>query len=148
MATVRLGRESDYAALFPLGQDFADFSPFGGTADPATLRKVFDASSDSGLLIVADVDSTVAGALVGMSVTQWYDPNMRIAVELAWWLSPEHRHGSLGLRLVRAFEAQAKSTGHKFCTMMTLNTPDAARLGALYERSGYRLTETAYMKAL
>ena len=148
-AVVRLGRETDYPQLYAMGQRFADASPFKGTANAAQLRRVLVESSEDGLLLVAAVNDLVVGCLVGVTNTLWYDPDTLLAVELAWWIDPEFRKGTVGLRLWRGFETQARAAGCKFCTMMTLPLTDpTGRIATMYERQGYVLTEKSYMKEL
>jgi GNAT superfamily N-acetyltransferase len=66
----------------------------------------------------------------------------RIASEMVWWVNPESRGD--GIRLLKAAEGWAKEQGIPKISMIA----PSARVGALYERLGYKAVETAYQKGL
>lgn len=145
---VRAGTQADYQDMLPLGQRFADYSHYKGTVDPAHICMAFERSRQAGLLGVAFSDAKLVGGLIGVSVPQWYDPTMLIAVELAWWVDPQYRNTRAGLLLLNQYEEQARATGHRYCAMMTLEGLDSELLSLLYERRGFHLTERSFMKVL
>jgi GNAT superfamily N-acetyltransferase len=74
---------------------------------------------------------------------------MQTAVELAWWVDPAYR-GMAGIRLMQAFENEAKRRGLKYVAMSDLvmngrdETPAARILGIM----GYTLTERMHSKEI
>jgi GNAT superfamily N-acetyltransferase len=65
------------------------------------------------------------------------------AVELCWWMEPEHR-GSGGLKLLRAAEQKAREAG---ATKLMLGAP-SERTEELYQRLGLERVEVTYQRQL
>lgn len=87
---------------------------------------------DGGVLLAAAIEHPFA--------------DVRYAMETVWWMDPEVRGGSTALRMLRDYEDWAVSQGCKFIQMAALAT--FSRAGKIYERCGYKPTETHYMKVL
>lgn len=68
------------------------------------------------------------------------------ASETVWWIDPGARGGPAAVRMLREYEAWARRRGCVFIGMAALATFPGA--GKLYERAGYKPTETHYMKVL
>lgn len=66
------------------------------------------------------------------------------AIEQFWYVLPECRTG--GLRLLRAFEEEARVRGCVRLHMVHLQNHCAEKLDCLYERLGYRLLEKSFTK--
>lgn len=90
-----------------------------------------------------------AGALVGYSA-YFVMPNLHyrslmVAETDIFWLAPEHRRGTAGLRLIRAAEAELKALGvNKIVSKVKIHFDT----GPLFERLGYRAIERIYAKTL
>ena len=65
---------------------------------------------DTNCVLVADLDNTVVGFMLGFVVRHFFspDPADLFASDVALYVHPTHRGGSIGLRLIKAFE---KRTG-------------------------------------
>jgi hypothetical protein len=61
-----------------------------------------------------------------------------------WWVNPEHRSRK-SLALKEAYEFWAKKVGAKFIQMANMNDEKIERF---YQRTGYDLTERAYLKVI
>lgn len=67
----------------------------------------------------------------------------RVAQELAWWVAPEHRgHGRL---LLDAYEAWA---AEQRCGLVEVAHVGDPRLTRFYQRRGYRVAETHFVKII
>jgi len=70
------------------------------------------------------------------------------ASESFWFVAPEHRNSSVGLKLFNAFEAEAKERKCKAIVMIHLAGLNAEVLEKLYLRKGYTPAENIYRKVL
>lgn len=62
-----------------------------------------------------------------------------------FWLSPDHRKGSVGIRLLKEAETNIKQLG---CTYISNKTKLHKDVGRIFERLGYQAIERVYAKAL
>lgn len=89
------------------------------------------------------------GRLVGYAA-YFLAPNLHyrslhVAETDIFWLSPEHRRGSAGLRLIRAAEEHLKTRGvNKIVSKVKLHHDT----GPVFERLGYTAIERIYAKKL
>lgn len=96
-------------------------------------------------LITLKADDTVVGFLAGLvNDTHPLFSKVKIASELAWYVTKDHRgHGKL---LLDAFEMWAKIMGCKYATVSDI--PQVTDLQKFYEKNGYKQTERSYLKVL
>ena len=85
------------------------------------------------------------GLIAGGVAPHPYNPDLLVASELWWWVSPAHRGTTAGYRLLASFHEWARQQGADLATM-TLASNSQVRPGAL-ERLGYRETERAFTYA-
>ena len=97
-------------------------------ADPDKLALV----TDGGMLLAATQQHPFA--------------DVKYAMETVWWVDPDVRGGRLAIQMLRDYEEWARSQGCAFIQMAALAT--FPRAGKIYERCGYRPTETHYLKEL
>jgi len=102
---------------------------------------------DSGVMLVAEVDG-VLQAMAALHVEPFiFNPHVTIAQEIVFWIEPEHRGGLLAARMLRAIDEACRKRGAQVVRMATLpSSPEAAE--KLFERSGYALSETYFVKVL
>lgn len=76
------------------------------------------------------------------------DPNTGdlIATEMFWYVMPEFRKGTVGLRLLNYFENWAIKEGAKRIIMVHLNSLQPDRLSMFYKKRGYSPIEIHYIK--
>jgi GNAT superfamily N-acetyltransferase len=84
----------------------------------------------------------------GILLASWFEHPfgpVNFAKETLWWIDPAHR-GRGAIRMLDAYEAWADDKGCHFVSMAGMGAdPDVSRL---YERRGYRVAETHYLKPL
>jgi GNAT superfamily N-acetyltransferase len=149
-AEVRALERSEVALCLPMGgRFFAEAKLPGEWSDAAFLGqwqsfydlgfgRIFGAMNGAGLV-------GVCGGLVAPDT----NTGQRRATELFWWLDPEHRRGSLALRLMRAFEEWAEAEGCEAVSFAFIHgTGREEVLDRWYRRRGYRPLETHYVKVL
>lgn len=110
------------------------------------ITTLLTSSKEDKIIILGIKDNIPIGLIIGQT-TQSVFANQKIGLELAWWVDPEHRGSSIGLKLLRAYEDWCLRVGCQIIQMSLLG-PSQAILGPIYERLGYRLIEQAYFKEI
>ncbi|MBP2550166.1 uncharacterized membrane protein YdcZ (DUF606 family) [Neorhizobium galegae] len=128
---VALLRESHAAAgfTFPFQAAFAD--------------RLFQQHLASPLACVLVAGDPVLGILLAVAYEHPFGAG-RMAKETVWFVSPKAR-GRLGLAMLDAYEAWAKSIGCTSAGMASLASNDVSRI---FKRRGYAPIETHFAKPL
>lgn len=110
-------------------------------------EKVYGVLEDPNVLVLLLLgDGEPVGVLVGAAVESIFSRD-KVAVEMAWFVRPEHRKKSDLLR--EAFEFWAKNKQDcKFSQLTFLNDDNAGRLDKFYKRKGYSPAEYSHIKVL
>jgi GNAT superfamily N-acetyltransferase len=109
-------------------------------------RRVIEAGAGAIFLLETD-EGGVAGGIGGICTPDILTGQL-VAVELFWYVQPEHRHGLFPVRLLREYERWASGQGCVHVSMIYMEASMPERMKEFYERSGYRLLETVYRKRL
>ena len=117
-------------------------------ATDAQVRLTIEMLIEHGVILLAEHDGNAIGMLMGIMNPIWFAPSTRCAVELAWWIEPEHRGGMHAIRLVKAFEDWAKEQGAAMVTMCDLVVDGQPPVGDIIVRLGYVPTERTFVKGL
>lgn len=140
---VELLRDSRIGAGFDAPGGLTGFVfPF----DPAYAARLFlrYLAAPRMLCIVHDVAGRAEGVLMAHAFEHDFGPVL-LAQERVWWIDPAHR-GSAAARMLDAYEKWAVAQGCTFVGMAGMGNDPA--VGALYQRRGYRVAETHYLKPL
>lgn len=148
MLTLRLARPEEAQQICVMTQEFLREAQLPFEYDEAkTVASFAQVTSDAkrGVVIVAvDQDIPVA-MIVGIADSPLFSQH-RIASEVVWYVYPEYRKSTVGLKLLKAFEYWAKNVAScDFIQVGSLNNP---RIGNLYERKGYKKGEGIYIKGV
>lgn len=54
------------------------------------------------------IDDNMRGAIIAIKQSNIWSPKVKELNELLWWVEPEHRNGTVGGRLWKAFDEQAE----------------------------------------
>jgi RimJ/RimL family protein N-acetyltransferase len=120
-------------------------------AEAVGLARLFDASyAPSGLrhlmthhvLLIAEREGARLGMMGGLVTPHLMNPSVRVLCETFWWVSPQHRGTSAGLRLLNAFLDWGKS--HVDMVTMTLECNSPVREETLFKRD-FKLQERSYV---
>lgn len=102
---------------------------------------------EQGISLVLAENDRLAGFLCGLICPLITNHNIKVFSELAWYIYPESREGSSGIRLISTAEAKAKEKGCQYCCMASLyetaKTPEK-----IYKSRGYKQKETVFVKVL
>lgn len=147
---VRPATDRDLGAIALMGARFLAASPYADFVQTEhadlvdRLRKLL---ADNGVAFVAEVDGEVRGAIVGRLSSLWFAASC-VAIELGWWVDQDLRGGTVGVRLLWAFEDWARSQGATAVALSDLVSQGETPSGLLFERLGYRMVERAHVKEI
>ena len=145
---IRTATLADVPALVVLGTRFLAQAPLRVDVPGEVLARSTERVIEHGVVFVGEDRGVIVAMLAGVESSVWFDPETRIAIELAWWVEETHR-GTLGsLRLVRAFEGWAAERGVHRIVFSDVVLPDGRAAGPLIERQGYQLVERAFLKVI
>lgn len=148
MVRIRSAGEADRPRVLEMARAFMTLTPYGAlfTASEPHLSGLFTICMEMGVLVVAE-DEASSGLIgfLALAVLEHPLSGEHYVEEVAWWVEPAHRQGSVGLRLLSWAEEWTRGAG---VGMIKMVAPAGSRVGATYERLGYRAVETAYLKRL
>jgi len=100
---------------------------------------------DGWLCLVAERNSEIIGFCVGYVAPHFFGNDLTSG-DLAIYVTPEHRKGMVGVRLIKSYDAWCSDKGvsEPLLGVSAGITPD--RIGRLYERLGYTEKYTIYKK--
>lgn len=158
---IRKATSADKLDLVAMATRFLTETPYRQflTVSPAMLDSLVDTVLELGVVLVAErlhfpyigpnlEPAPARRELVGMiALVELENPitGEPFADELVWWVEPEHRHGTIGPRLLVAGEAWARE---KLLPVVKMVAPAGSQVGAFYQRMGYTAVETAFIKVL
>lgn len=150
MCQIRPATHDDLDAMVAMGERFFAFSRFADFAvfdrDVARASIANLTALDGGIALVAVVGGEIVGGIIGVLAPLWFAPSQLSATEFAWWVSEEHRGGTTGIKLLRAFEQWAKDKGAAMVSMSDLVIEGATPAGRLFEKLGYTVVERSHVK--
>ena len=147
---IRLATYQDTRIIVGLVQQFLQETSYGQAQSASTdiehLCKLTWTFQQHGYIWLAFVDDQPVGLLIAIKQPNMWLPQAQELREIVWYIQPEHRTSSIGGKLFLQYCRQGeellksgKIDGY-FTTRMT--TTDSIN----YERRGFRLTESTYIK--
>lgn len=147
MTSIREATEADGLAVVRLVANFIDGTPYSKllTYHPDTLADlVAGLMAAGGTIFLAEVDGKAVGMLAIGPVAHPVSREI-MASELAWWVEPAYRSGSIGPKLLRCAEDWTRQRG---LSVLQMVAPAGSDVGNYYTRRGYTPIETVYQKRL
>lgn len=146
---IRPATENDLRRIVEMSEKFYATTSYAKFAQfhPSSVAVLATTLIHYGVMLVAEVEGKVIG-MVGLVVTPFmFNTTILSAHEVVWWVEPEYQGSKIGHSLLTAIEPACKSRGCKLIQMVTLsNSPPQA--AGLYEKAGYKHTETSYTKVI
>lgn len=145
--TLKLATAEDFPYILEMAQKFAAASPYKDF--PMEEEKIQELiltlmkDRNKTIIVLYVHDGKPVGMLAGMSSEMIFSREI-IASEVIWWVDPGFRSRKT-LALKEAYEYWAKRIGAKYIQMANL---DDQKIERYYERTGYKLTERAYLKVI
>lgn len=94
-------------------------------------------NAPSGLLLVAERDSMLTGAVAAVICPHWFSDEL-VATEYGVFILPEHRGGMAAARLVRAYVGWAKEQGARLIQCGISTDVHHEETAALYQALGLK----------
>jgi GNAT superfamily N-acetyltransferase len=116
--------------------------------DPEKLRGLGETilgDPDSWLAVVAERDSEIIGFCIGYVAPHFFGNDLTSG-DLAIYVVPEHRGGTIGARLVKLYTGWCEAKGVKEPLLGVSAGITPERTGRLYERLGYTEKYIIYKK--
>ena len=101
-----------------------------------------------GVIFVAEVDGYVVGFLAAVATPHLFNKATVNVQEVAWFVSEEHRGGSLSVRLYVALEGWAARREDVTILTMGARVTSPPRIRAFYRHRGYTEQETGFSKGV
>lgn len=149
MAEIRSATVEDVPAMLAMMKALHDESPHYASlsfSDAKTERFLLGVvAHEEAVAFVAVVDGVAIGLIIGFAV-EYYFGDDKYASDFTFYVAPEHRGGFAFVRLLRAFEHWAESSGVRDIILGVSTELDAERTIAMYERLGYQRSTVALTK--
>jgi len=142
---IRLLTADEVPLLLPMIRAFFAEGNIDGTLNEAYATKLLrgHVAAETGFVLVAGLP--IRAGICGIMY-----PDMATAdpccMEFFWYVSLPERGSSIGLRLLDAWEHEAKRRGAKRLLMAHYLTEKTAQFAKLYDRRGYKKREQIYVK--
>lgn len=146
--SVRRGEARDIAAIVAMACEFWTHTVYEEEACPESISAMVRLCLEQNLLSVVEINNEIAGFAAGIKGALLGNNKTAVGTELAWWVNPEHRSGSNGIKLLKHIEALAKEAGIKYWVMAYMESSMPETVKCMYEKMGYRKTEISYMREL
>jgi len=137
---VRQATIEDIGSLIALGREMHDESPLFSQLDYDESKLAVLGEKlleQGGVFLAEDEDLVVVGMFVGM-VSEYFFGHDLMASDFALYVDEDHRGGSIGVRLVKAFEKWAFEFGAKVILLGISTGIQADRTAQLYNRLGFK----------
>jgi N-acetylglutamate synthase-like GNAT family acetyltransferase len=144
---IREATPADIPRIVEMGRRFMAESAYNQhlSENPMQMRALAlqIISQPNGSILVSEKDGKLTGMLAFILFPHHFSGEL-IAGEVIWWVDPEARAGSTGLKLMRRAEEIAVGMGAKKMQMVA----PTERIGELYKHLGYREVESTFQRNL
>jgi len=135
---VRLfGRENRLCDQFNAPIDFKHFN--------YEVSSLIDMGVAFGFMAVQD--ERVLGVIL-YTITKHTFTGLMSSSEIMWFVLPEYRNGSMGVRLLKMMEDDVEEQGVELSGMFYLKNSMPEKIGRFYEKRGYEETETQHLRRI
>jgi len=104
---IRRATLQDYDRIMAMMINFADSSPVSALHNPQYddmyIRRLLDNFMRTGVILVAERETELQGMLIAQIIPDVWLPHVKTMREVAWWVEPEHRHSTMGYRLLKEY---------------------------------------------
>lgn len=145
---IREGLESDIDQCVEMASEFHKiaYGLYGIEFCPDSTYVAFEVCLSHGLLSVAEIDGKAIGMVAGVKAPMIMNNDYTVGAELAWWVEPEYRKTSAGLKLLKFAENLARKAGVHMWSMMLLESSEPEKIAKIYDKMGYKPAERTYLK--
>lgn len=141
---VRRATSDDIPWLVQELRAFATWNGVGLFGDVAYAEGLLAHLIDTQFVAIATDNGTPVGLIAGTVSPHPFNPDLSMATELWWWVTPVERGTRAGAMLLTAFDEWADDSGADLVSF-TLEADSPVRDRTL-ERRGYRLMEKQFVR--
>lgn len=154
---IRRATTEDLPRIMPLIMAFhkETLEPFGMGFDIPSVEAIVKIFSEQHIGLVVEIEDPsrlgqyqIVGVIGGAIAPSFTDFSQRIFNEAIWFVLPEYRGGSAGVKLLKLVEEYCKNIGVQKIVMIGMFNEDRDRLASFYEKMGYKAIEIHYIKDL
>lgn len=147
---IRDGSEQDIYICVALAEKFYKHTAFYGRVpfDGASVAERLINCLNAKIFAVAEQDDQVVGFACGLKAPSLMNKEYLIGAELAWWMEPEYRKCTAGVRLLKHVERMARDAGCYAWSMMCLESLNPDDVEDMYLRMGYQPSERTFVRYL
>lgn len=147
---IRVANEDDLSDIYILGKQFAKesgngFLGWNSTKVKASLEDVI-AREDFGAFVLCKGENVV-GMFICFATPCFFSDKIQ-AVEIAWYVEPEHRGSRKAVEMLNWFEEWGKHMGAVCVNMVNLDMLNPEKVAKMYKKRGYRIAENTFVKEL
>jgi len=92
------------------------------------------------------IDKHMKGAIIAVKQKNVWSPNVTELHELLWWVEPEHRGGSVGGRLWKAFNSKADEMLKAGAVDFVITSISASGPWIDFTKRGYKAVGASFVK--
>ena len=124
---IRRAGIDDVDRIIELLENFANAAPVNFYHEPKyntqhVIRQLGEIHKQ-GIIIVGEINGEIEGMIIAKSCNDPWIPQIKIMREMAWWVEPQHRMGTIGYRLLKEYEKICKQlVEQKKITAFTITT--------------------------
>ncbi len=147
---IRKAELKDVSGVVKLVKEFfkESLSEYGLLIKDETIFETIEHYINNLIGIVVEEDGEIVGVIGGLVSPSIFDKTQLIGQETIWYVNKKCRNGSIGLKLIKAFEEECKIRGAKLIAMVNMGNLNTEILGKLYRHRGYKLMEKQYIKGV
>ncbi len=145
---VRDGAADDLPAVVEMAREFWKHTMYEEPFDADYVEFMASMAIDHGLLAILELGGVIEGFTAGLKSPLLACADVLSGTEIAWWVNPAARKGRNGIALMQHIEQMAKAQGVKYWNMIVMESCQPEIGTAIYERLGYKKSETSYTRIL
>ena len=144
---IRDATEEDFGLILDMCAEFWKHTLYDEPFDYEHTLTMVKMAFDHGLLSVVDIDGP-KGFLAAIRAPLLASKEAQHAVELAYWINPDHRKGTAALKLMKHIESKAKLAGVKYFNFISMESSNPRLAEKIYSKMGYSKSETSFTKVI
>lgn len=147
---LRFANPGDIPECVEIGRDFWKVSPYASTIEynPESVGNLLGKLVENELMLVAEYEEGIVGVAAIVVAPMPFDPSIKIANELFWYVRPGLRAHGIGGAMLSNLEAMARAKGANVLSMGTMQSSDPEKAENLFSANGYNLTEKSFTKVI
>lgn len=120
--------------------------PFGMGFNISSVEQIIKLFAENHIGLVVEDGESLIGVIGGAIAPSFTDFKQKIFNEVIWYILPEFRGGSTGVKLLKLVEDYCRNIGVNKIVMVGMFNNDIDRLANFYNKMGYKELEIHFVK--